>query len=617
MLRTIELKPGDSILFERGSVFHGTIAITGSGTKGKAIVFSAYGKGSAPVLTGAIKLSAWNEHKKGIFESPVNDKVFELFSDNHRQTLARYPNSGWLSVSKATGTNGFIDTDITNCASYWDGTICRMRQIDWEYRYSSVKSYSNGIFELTDPGAYPIQKGFGYYLDDKYEELDSISEWFCDIQNSKIFYKPMNGNIHQATIEGSTVENLLTIAPGVNYIEIENLKIEKVANYGVWAKGDNNYIVIDNCEFDNIGNTAVHFNICAKFCSVLGSSFENILGRGIFALEPENMSIENNTLKKIGLVPGYGISGVNGMQGINVSNIEEEKTPDSHLAKNNIIRNNWLEDIGFIGIRMDGCNGICEFNYVKNSMIHLNDGAAIYCFATGKNYTHDNIIRNNIIDGVTGSVETAYYNQVAAHGIYVDNNSYNIEVTNNTVANVSGAGIIINWSAFNIKVHSNTVYNSHFSILIAEDKIDDANAYFTIENNLFFSIDRTQRLINITNWQGDGIKSIWKFNNNKYYSLIEQFVACQDLMDKKKEDRKILNYTFSEWKRLFGQDSNTKSYENSHSLSAFANSSIFYNQSHQQKIITLPDRQYYTREGLKTGKSIELPPFSSEILLWE
>ena len=44
------LKPGDSVLFKRGDIFYGSIAITKSGTSSLPIVLSAYGTGNGLLL---------------------------------------------------------------------------------------------------------------------------------------------------------------------------------------------------------------------------------------------------------------------------------------------------------------------------------------------------------------------------------------------------------------------------------------------------------------------------------------------------------------------------------------------------------------------------------------
>src|SRR5262245_45504608 len=45
--------PGDTVLFRRGSVWHGGLSLTADGTAEQPIVVGSYGTGAAPVFTAA------------------------------------------------------------------------------------------------------------------------------------------------------------------------------------------------------------------------------------------------------------------------------------------------------------------------------------------------------------------------------------------------------------------------------------------------------------------------------------------------------------------------------------------------------------------------------------
>ncbi|NJK87288.1 MAG: hypothetical protein HC906_16210 [Bacteroidales bacterium] len=89
----------------------------------------------------------------------------------------------------------------------------------------------------------------------------------------------------------------------------------------------------------------------------------------------------------------------------------------------------------------------------------MNDGGAIYCWATGPHYTHHNIIRNNIVFNCIGNIHGTQpgIDGNMARGIYLDNNVYNILVEGNTVVNVSHAGIYINDGSHDNQIKQNTV----------------------------------------------------------------------------------------------------------------------------------------------------------------
>src|SRR5688572_6407639 len=61
------LKAGDSILFEKGSVFFGTLSLQGSGSEDKQIYLGAYGTGPKPVITGSVEIKNWRKLENNIW----------------------------------------------------------------------------------------------------------------------------------------------------------------------------------------------------------------------------------------------------------------------------------------------------------------------------------------------------------------------------------------------------------------------------------------------------------------------------------------------------------------------------------------------------------------------
>ena len=60
------LRPGDYVYFNRGETFYGSINVIKSGASGSPIIFSAYGSGSKPVITGLSTVSNWAYVGNGI-----------------------------------------------------------------------------------------------------------------------------------------------------------------------------------------------------------------------------------------------------------------------------------------------------------------------------------------------------------------------------------------------------------------------------------------------------------------------------------------------------------------------------------------------------------------------
>ena len=62
----INLSPGDSIFFKRGDIFFGTIVAV-SGLPNKEVVYSAFGIGPNPIISGLATLNSWTNNGNGIY----------------------------------------------------------------------------------------------------------------------------------------------------------------------------------------------------------------------------------------------------------------------------------------------------------------------------------------------------------------------------------------------------------------------------------------------------------------------------------------------------------------------------------------------------------------------
>lgn len=77
--KQLKIKPGDTVLFKRGSFIRGKLA-TVEGEKGKPVTYGAYGEGEMPVFCGSVNLSDgsfWKEEKENIWvcDSIENDEA--------------------------------------------------------------------------------------------------------------------------------------------------------------------------------------------------------------------------------------------------------------------------------------------------------------------------------------------------------------------------------------------------------------------------------------------------------------------------------------------------------------------------------------------------------------
>jgi parallel beta-helix repeat protein len=618
------LQPNDVVLFRRNDTFFGEIVIKNSGSKNRLITFSAYGTGKNPVLKGSYSLTNFSEYTTSIWKAKSGLTVKSLYHNNLLKTLARYPNTGFATMQAGVGDSiTFIDSSLKQHPNYWVNSNLRFRTWDWEMRTSVVKKFSDYKVTLTDSSTNELGKGWGYYFDNKFEELDTLGEWFYNRKEKMLYY--YGGKKYPSnSVEGVVLDCGIRIQKGIGYISVSNLSIEKFDVYGISLEGNNNHISITNNLIKNINHTGVYINEISKNCTIANNQISEINGRGVFALEPEWLSISNNYIHHIGLRMGYGISGVNGMIGINISNNEVWKTAESHIAIHNIIRQNRVENCGYVGIRMDGAYNLMEGNIIKNALLKLSDGAAIYCWAKGNstntNYTHDSQIRNNVVSDIKGSNYGTPNNdkEPAANGIYVDNNIYNFLVEGNTVSNISANGIHINSDAYDNKVNNNLVYNCTNGLTVAEWITPNTTRNNVFTNNTVFLTNNKQRGVLLVNFKVPNTKEMASFSDNKYYTFsndtLMQEIYNSDIDKVSREPIRFdKSYTFKDWAATYGYEKNSY-FKNLSAFKGDVYSQLLTNITNKPKTYNFSNQLVYDVNHNKIN-SITVAPFQSTIIL--
>jgi hypothetical protein len=612
-----KLQAGDSVFFNRGDRFFGELVLAYSGNEKKSIIYTAYGNGDNPVFTGSKQVAGFEPYRNTLLKASFTDQVFQLYANNVLLTCARFPNAGFLRIDAGLSSNtSFYDVLPNHTKDYWKGATIHYRIFDWEYRIAKVLDYKQNILTVSDTATNNFSDGWGYYLSNKFEELDTLNEWFYQANEKALYlYNSYDGQ-KVNDIEAVVLENAVRIQNSVSYVEINGLSIDKYASNGIICDGLNKNILFRENIISNIGHTAIGLDYYSEKCIIENNQITDILGRGIKALEPEDLCVQHNRLKNIGLVSGLGVSGVNGMMAISVVNIEEVKSPTKHIAQNNEVLFNSIENVGYVGIRVDGTNSRVEGNYLNNVMLNLSDGSAIYSWAKSLHYSYNNIIKNNIITNVIGNnIGTPHEKNPVANGIYIDNNLYNIRVLNNTVANVSASGIHVNSDSFENLIVDNTVYNAGIAFSVAEWANPGTTINNKAEGNIFFSKEQSQRNVSLMNWCSPSIKPLCTFRNNLYCHFFEKYSLVESYLSADKETKTKNEYTYNQWINVLGIDTGSTALEHNHSLAKQFRQSVIICNPTENEMITSPDKEYVDLLGRRV-EEIRIKPYSSQILLF-
>jgi len=495
------LPQGGQILFKRGDKFEGTVYIAW-GLRNGELTFGAYFTGNLPIITGKKSITGWTQHSPNIYKANFSDSISHLYVNNKLMTIARYPNKGFLKIDLGDGVYGFYDAALNQPNGYWNGATCRIRSVNWIYDLSRVSSFSNTKITLSSPTNYPMTKDYGYYLDSKYSLLDTAGEWYQDLNTGTVYIYSPNG-IVPSSVEGTVGKNgfLFDTIYGVNNVKIQDLNVSGYKMHAICGGSYNSNITVKNCLISHTGIFGIILNGPTNLIdnNTLIDNY-NVGITGVLT----STTISNNSIKRTGLIAGYGASGF-GYLGMQI-----------HSCVQTIVENNTIDSTGYTGISA-GKDLIVRNNIIRNSCLTLNDGSGIdISEADGAQ------IKNNIITNTLGNIEASAIPSRIGHGIaFGPDINRNIVIQGNTIASNSHDGIYLDHkpTSQNNQIIGNVLYNN----FIAQISFTDfsAQSYSSSYNNLvkgniFYSLSYNQSCMQHEMWHASNFSDFGTFDSNYY-----------------------------------------------------------------------------------------------------
>lgn len=655
------INAGVTFLFEEGEVFHGQIDIPLIGSKTYSnIIFDSYpsthgGTTAKPIISGTDTVSGvWTQTtgKPGVWEITYSNQPKMVFINGKEQVLARFPNWGSLAHANQNqtgacpwgGTNvkcsdnyNLLSNDLASfSAGHFDGGILRLRTSNWSWEAQEITSHTvwtNGDGILTWSNIFNQTQyhtsghtGWGFYIDNLFDELDTVGEWFYDTNTNKLYvYPPTGANPNSLDIEAS-IYNYGIIANGTtnsyDKFNVSNIKFEKQAKESIHAEAPND-ITINNCDFENIFSRAIYME-GGDNCIVSNSTFKQIRDGGIYA-RTYNSVISDCQFENIGSVPGYmeEIGGAEGGTAIDVRTCAPFMGPCT--TKGFDILRNTFDTIGHCAIAFRGGQNLIQYNYIKNAMYILDDGGAIYSFGFKNSYpttpySRNSIVRDNIIDHTPGGFYGKPFSQQNPHltaGIYLDNQVDSTKVIHNTVIKSGNMGQFVNTRNNDNLIDSNTYFGFHYNgIRIAEGMSGIWTYDNTITNNIFYTLDSNTLAIArlIGNDGATRQKAIGDFDENIYATpfnynipMVEHGNTASSLND--------MNFSqWLSWKPTDNTLSDTIDVQYLPGTDPYDKHKIFYNATMTTASITLT-KDYNDIYGNQVCTPLILDPFHSKILI--
>ncbi len=396
----------------------------------------------------------------------VGDIWCELFIDDHRQTIARYPNgreylyTGEV-VSEGQGREsagasikvGYdelqnpepdvykMDKALSERIRSWATTEGVWMFGYWRYDWAdgstplgAVDHESMTISPMFVSG-YGAKKGAPYYFFNVLEELDAPGEWYLDRDAGLLYFYPPEDFSDDSVVELSlTTRNI--IRSEASYLTFDGLTFKGTRGDAVEINGDGN--VVKNCLIKNVAGNALIVNgydnlVSRNEITRTGKGGVILDGGDRETLKPGNNRAEDN------LVHDW-------------SEIYETYQPAFTLnGVGNVCSHNEMYNSPHEAVTYSGNDHLIEYNLIHDVNLLTDDGGAIY---SGRRWDwYGTVIRYNLIyDLGSGDHKPV--------GIYMDDALAGQTIYGNVLVNVPNIGMLLGGGQ-DLIVHDNIVVNSY------------------------------------------------------------------------------------------------------------------------------------------------------------
>ena len=418
----------------------------------------------------------------------------ELIVNDENQTLARYPNSGTLSVPTDS-----VDTDNFGFR-YTDERVSKWKDAKDAYIVGTISiNYENNTYPIdkidTSKKLLTIKEGRintyytngWFYGENLLEELDTEGEYYIDRDTGKLYYyAPSDFTSGNYEIGLSMLKTPIFNFNGAEYVNVSNITMKGGRGYAVlgasagysipsfkdwmisrgadlnganFTKGSGSSVYIADIDkytdsqvfpghvwdgFVDDGNGVNHIDV--KNCNIFN------FGSGGIIINGTDVHLDNNHIKNIGGTALYLRGG----------DLETLTPSNNEILNNNIHHVGYLQKSYVPAIAMHGA-GIhvayndlydaphCIFNYHGNDhVIEYNKihDAVKECLDMDAIYTRNeyvpqwrgSVIKNNYIYNIGIYPVGEYKKQLNVSAIRTDNYGHALQIYNNVFANIGSDG---------------------------------------------------------------------------------------------------------------------------------------------------------------------------------
>lgn len=384
--------------------------------------------------------------QKAVYEYP---NILGVYLNGQKQTLAKYPNSGWLRIVRlvkaggrypnyAQASNGDV-IEIPNLPNLerWveapdiqiQGYISAEYAKDWR-QIKSIDIEKRELTFLKYSMGEPMKNG-RFQILNLLEEIDMPGEWYIDKRTCEMYYYPShNLRFGIDSLSIATLNKDFVSFTGSSHITFEGFTFEENASNGITMDANCENLIVLHCNLKNIGGTGITVN--GKNILVSGCRFEatskkavSLNGGDMATLTHANNEVSNCHFYNTGIEGGGNSDG-----GVNLSGCGLK------------FKYNTMHHIINYPISYYCCESEITNNEIFNNIRQTADAAVIY---TGRSFLYQgnkiqyNFLHNNtMFDHSSG---------LGSHGIGFDDwssgndVSWNILYMGKKTGTVSGSSI--------------------------------------------------------------------------------------------------------------------------------------------------------------------------------
>lgn len=396
----------------------------------------------------------------------VGDIYCELFVDDARQTVARYPNGKEYlytgdvvsegqgresaGASIKDGYDGLrnpepdvykIDKELSDRIASWKTTEDVWMFGYWRYDWADASTplgavdHENLTMSPLFVSTYGAKKDAPYYFFNVLEELDAPGEWYLDRENGVLYFYPPEDFSDDSVVELSlSTDNVLRIE--ADHLVFDGFTVKGTRGDAVSVTGDGN--VVRNCLIKNAAGNALIVNgydnlVADNEITRTGKGGVTLSGGDRETLKAGNNRAENN------LVHDW-------------SEIYETYQPAFSLGGvGNVCSHNEMYNSPHEAITYSGNDHLIEYNLIHDVNLLTDDGGAIY---SGRRWDwYGTVIRYNLIYDLGADGHKP-------QGIYMDDALSGQSIYGNIMINVPDNGMLLGGGR-DLDVHDNIVINSY------------------------------------------------------------------------------------------------------------------------------------------------------------